>query len=124
MLQAELGEILRMQPQKIDPISPLNELGLDSLMGVELVAALESRFDIRLSAMVLRESRNLTRVAHIIYDKLKGEEKTNDSLGLSGKQQPIQHLSEQRGGNIGRQENEELVASHLENIRQIRSIIE
>jgi len=122
-LQAELGEILQIQPQKIDPISPLNDLGLDSLMGVELVAALESRFDIRLSAMVLRESRNLTRVAHIIYDKLKGEENTNASSCLSGKQQPIQHLSEQHGVNIGRQKTEEQ-ASRLENIRQIRSIIE
>jgi hypothetical protein len=43
MLKGEVGEILRVSPDKIDPARSMYDMGLDSLMGVELVVALESR---------------------------------------------------------------------------------
>jgi len=46
LLKAEVAEILRMAPDKIDPDRSVYDLGLDSLMGVELVLAIESRFGI------------------------------------------------------------------------------
>jgi phthiocerol/phenolphthiocerol synthesis type-I polyketide synthase C len=123
MLQAELGEILRIQPHHIDPVSPLTDLGLDSLMGVELIAALESRFDIRLSVMALRESKNLTKVAHTLFDRLKGQGGTPFSANLSGQGQQPLNRSDQHGIDINPKEADEL-ASRLERTRQIRSIIE
>ncbi|MEF8723681.1 MAG: acyl carrier protein [Candidatus Accumulibacter delftensis] len=51
ILQDEIGEILRVAPDKIDPNRSLYDMGLDSLMGVELMIALETRFGIRLPVM-------------------------------------------------------------------------
>jgi NADPH:quinone reductase-like Zn-dependent oxidoreductase/acyl carrier protein len=83
MLQVELGEILQIPSHKVDPISPLNDMGLDSLMGVELVAALESRFDIRLPLMALQDSSTLNRLAKTIFDKLKQEESATHSHDIN-----------------------------------------
>jgi acyl carrier protein len=123
ILQAEIGVILRIPPQKIDPLAPFTDMGLDSLMGVELVAAMESRFDIRLSAMALRDSRNLTRLAHTIFDRLKGRGVKKNSDDPSGTRQQIQLLSERHGVDTSQEEAEKL-ATRIERNRRIRSIIE
>jgi acyl carrier protein len=123
ILQAEIGGILRIPPQKIDPLAPFTDMGLDSLMGVELVAAMESRFDIRLSAMALRDSRNLTRLAHTIFDRLKGRGVKKNSDDPSGTRQQIQLLSERHGVDTSQEEAEKL-ATRIERNRRIRSIIE
>ena len=44
MLKNEVGEILQVSPDKIDPHRSMYDMGLDSLMGVELVVALEVPF--------------------------------------------------------------------------------
>ena len=44
LLKHEVCEILRLPAARLDTQRPLQELGLDSLMSVELVVALEERF--------------------------------------------------------------------------------
>ena len=63
MLKNEVGEILRVSPDKTRcrPV-PFIDMGLDSLMGVELVVALESRFGVNLPVMDLRESPTIVRL--------------------------------------------------------------
>ncbi|MFD4840010.1 SDR family NAD(P)-dependent oxidoreductase [Achromobacter sp. NPDC058515] len=63
MLKAEIGEILRVSPDKIEAAQSVYDLGLDSLMGVELVVALENRFGIRLPVMALSESPTPAKLA-------------------------------------------------------------
>ena len=72
MLKIETGDILRMSPNKIDPHKSIYDMGLDSLMGVELIVALEGRFGIRLPVMTLNETPTLAKLAERIILQLKG----------------------------------------------------
>ncbi|ARP94077.1 type I polyketide synthase [Bordetella genomosp. 13] len=73
MLKSEVGEILRVPAEKIDPERSIYDMGLDSLMGVELVVALENRFGIRLPVMALNESPTISRLARKLIELLRGE---------------------------------------------------
>jgi len=65
MLKVEIGEILRFTADKIDANRSLPEMGLDSLMAVELAVAVESRFGVRLPVMALSESPNIAKLASV-----------------------------------------------------------
>jgi len=73
ILKAELGEILRVPANKIDASRSVYDMGLDSLMGVELVVALENRFGIRLPVMALNESASVEKLALRLVTLLRGD---------------------------------------------------
>ncbi|WP_256832233.1 type I polyketide synthase [Pseudomonas sp. Pse1] len=79
LLKHEVCEILRLPAARLDTQRPLQELGLDSLMSVELVVALEERFGIRLPVMELSESSSIDKLAVRILDLLRGEAGTNEA---------------------------------------------
>jgi len=97
MIKSDVGEVLRIAPEKIDPTRSIHEMGLDSLMGVELVTTLEDRFGIRLPVMALRESSTITKLAMVIIDQLKGHEDTDTPDESDNMRNQIQNLSEQHG---------------------------
>lgn len=70
MLKREIAEILRIVPDKIDDHRLLHDMGFDSLMGVELATAVESRFAVRLPVMALNDAPTAAKIAAIILDKL------------------------------------------------------
>ena len=72
MLKQEISEILRMPTSKLDSNRPLQELGLDSLMSVELVVAVEERFGIRLPVMELSETSSIAKLTVRILELLRG----------------------------------------------------
>jgi acyl carrier protein len=74
MLKVQIGEILRIAPQKIEPERPIQEMGFDSLMGVELVVAVENRFGVRLPVLALNDSPTVTKLAARLISQLRGEE--------------------------------------------------
>jgi len=74
LLKVEIGEILRITPEKIDPDLSIQNMGLDSLMGVELAVAVENRFGTRLPVMALSDSPTVTKLANWIISHLRGEE--------------------------------------------------
>ena len=74
MLRQELGEILRIPPDKIAADRPIQELGMDSLMGVELVVALEDRFGVKLPVLALSESPTIVRLADRLIAQLREQE--------------------------------------------------
>lgn len=108
MLKYEVGEILRVVPDKIDASRSLYDMGLDSLMGVELVVALESRFGIRLSVMALSESPTLAKLAERMIVQLQGDEKPASSA---------HHQVEQVAAQHGAEVTSESVASLIKNIQ-------
>src|SRR5207302_2318279 len=59
----EAANILRMPAAGIDPLRPLSEIGMDSLMAVELRLALESRLRIDLPLMSLAEGTSVASIA-------------------------------------------------------------
>ncbi|HEX3861584.1 MAG TPA: SDR family NAD(P)-dependent oxidoreductase [Stellaceae bacterium] len=59
----EAANILRLPASGIDPLRPLSEMGMDSLMAVELRLALESRLRIDLPLMSLAEGTSVASIA-------------------------------------------------------------
>ncbi len=53
IVRAEVAEILRIVPERIEPGTSLLDMGMDSLMAVELATSIEARLDIQLSALAL-----------------------------------------------------------------------
>lgn len=72
MLKQEVGEVLRIAPEKIREDRLLHDMGLDSLMGVELAVALESRFGVKLPIMALSDSPTITKLAQRLVLQLRG----------------------------------------------------
>jgi acyl carrier protein len=78
MLKTEIGEILRIAPEKIDEHRVLHDLGFDSLMGVELGTAVESRFTVRLPLMALNDAPTVAKLTIVILERLRGEDSVAD----------------------------------------------
>jgi acyl carrier protein len=96
MLKAEIGEILRVSPDKIESTRSVYDMGLDSLMGVELVVALENRFGIRLPVMALNESPTPAKLAERLVLLLRDEhdDATSDAVTASVQQVVASHAAE------------------------------
>lgn len=96
MLKAEIGEILRVSPDKIESTRSVYDMGLDSLMGVELVVALENRFGIRLPVMALNESPTPAKLAERLVLLLRDEHDTaqDDTVAASVQQVVASHAAE------------------------------
>ncbi|ALM86454.1 type I polyketide synthase [Bordetella sp. N] len=73
MLKTEIGEVLRIAPDKIAAERSLYDMGMDSLMGVELIAALETRFGVRLPVMTLSESPTVDKLASRLIALLRSD---------------------------------------------------
>lgn len=70
LLLTEIEHILRMPRDKLDTNASVFDLGMDSLMGMELVLAIEERFNVKLPVMALTEGATITRIAERIGNQL------------------------------------------------------
>ena len=86
LLLDEIEHILRLPREKLDIEQSVFDLGMDSLMGMELVLAIEERFAVKLPVMALTEGANIQRIAERITEQLVG----TDS-GVSNADQPDEH---------------------------------
>ena len=73
MLGVELGSILMISTEKIDINRSLYDMGIDSLMGLELVIAIEAKFGIQFPVMILSEASTLCQLSEMMIKKLNGE---------------------------------------------------
>jgi len=80
LLVEEIGRILLLASEKIDRNRPLSELGMDSLMAVELRLALETRLGISLPLLSLSEGTNIVALAALVVRSLGGERAQSDQL--------------------------------------------
>jgi phthiocerol/phenolphthiocerol synthesis type-I polyketide synthase C len=96
MLKTEIGEILRVSPDKIEATRSVYDMGLDSLMGVELVVALENRFGVRLPVMALNESPTPAKLAERLVLRLRDEhsDALGDAVAASVQQVVASHAAE------------------------------
>lgn len=79
MLKDELSQILLINKDKIDPDHSMYDMGLDSLMGVELMIALETRFEVQVPVMALSESPTLSKLADRLIGQLRGNQAQTES---------------------------------------------
>lgn len=75
----EVAQVLAIGVDRIDPSRSLHDLGLDSLMAVELALGLEQRLGIRLPVMMLNESPTAERITQRIVERLLGGADEEDS---------------------------------------------
>lgn len=78
LVTQEVALILAVSAERIDPARSLHDLGLDSLMGVELALGLEKRFGIQVPAMMLNEGPTVERVTARIMERLRAADGSGD----------------------------------------------
>jgi phthiocerol/phenolphthiocerol synthesis type-I polyketide synthase C len=125
MLKVEIGDILRIAPEKIDPTCPVQQMGLDSLMGVELVMAVENRFGTRLPVMALSDTPTIAKLAAWIIKQLRGDEAVMSAASQADEAQVLieriagQHSAEVPAADIERLADTLLAAESGANRRMI-----
>ncbi|MCB1773690.1 MAG: SDR family NAD(P)-dependent oxidoreductase [Gammaproteobacteria bacterium] len=92
VLKREVGEILHVAPEKIEDGKSLHDIGMDSLMGMELVAAVETRFGVTLPLMALSEGLTIERLVQTMIRQLRS---TDGEAGDD--QSAVQRLAAQHG---------------------------
>jgi acyl transferase domain-containing protein/acyl carrier protein len=81
-LQAQIARILHMSPEKIETGRSILDMGMDSLMGMELGMAVEERFEVKLSIMTMAEGATVHSLAQRIVESIQTHDEAavpNDS---------------------------------------------
>lgn len=105
LLRREVGEILRIAPDRLDTRQPLQEMGMDSLMGVELLTAVEARFGVNLPVMSLSEQPSIEKLVERIVRALKDP---NGSPEPESRGDQIERVAAQYAGELDARQIEEL----------------
>lgn len=104
----EVAQILVVSAERIDSARSLHDLGLDSLMGVELALGLEKRFGIQVPAMMLNEGPTVERVTARIMERLSEAGSTGE--GTSDLAATAFSMAAQHGESVSREILEAAVA--------------
>ncbi|PVB63783.1 fatty acid synthase [Labrenzia sp. 011] len=89
LLAAEIGKILRIAPEEIDPHKPLSDIGMDSLMALELRMSAESQLGIDIPLMSLANGATLIDLSSRVANRVLGEE---NASGMSDESQQLASL--------------------------------
>ncbi len=65
-----LSKILKLSEKRIDRRQSLDNLGIDSLMLIELAIAIQSEFGVRVTTMDLLKVANIVELGHLVTSKL------------------------------------------------------
>lgn len=68
-----VARVVRMSPERLDPHGPLNALGVDSIMAVELKNRIENRFGVSIAMVEILQGVSLYQFGEQIIDKLAVE---------------------------------------------------
>ncbi|MBU9167676.1 type I polyketide synthase [Burkholderia gladioli] len=82
-LRAQIARILHMTPERIALDKSVLEMGMDSLMGMELGLAVEEVFEVKLSVMAIADGATVQSLAGRIVDSIASEE-ANTGAGADG----------------------------------------
>ncbi|MES0882355.1 SDR family NAD(P)-dependent oxidoreductase [Roseibium sp. SCP14] len=95
LLAAEIGKILRISPEEIDPHKPLSDIGMDSLMALELRMSAERQLGIDIPLMSLANGATLIDLSSRVANRVLGEENVS---GVSDETQQLAslHMNDER----------------------------
>ncbi|MEZ5479931.1 MAG: SDR family NAD(P)-dependent oxidoreductase [Thiolinea sp.] len=111
LLMAEVGEILRLPRERLSADKSVFDLGMDSLMGMELVLAIEERFGVKLPVMALTEGATVSRIAARITAQLLAQDGAAASNEQAARKQAVETVVRQHGSDLSDEELERLAAS-------------
>jgi len=92
LLAAEIGKILRIASEEIDPHKPLSEIGMDSLMALELRMSAERQLGIDIPLMSLANGATLLDLSTKVANRILGEE-SESGLSADAQQLANQHVN-------------------------------
>lgn len=107
----EVAQILAISPDRVDSARLLQDMGLDSLMGVELGMGLEKRFGIQLPAMMLSEGPSIERLAARIVELVAGGSADQGPDAESELSRLVSGLAAQHGERVSEDEIRATVAA-------------
>jgi phthiocerol/phenolphthiocerol synthesis type-I polyketide synthase C len=113
LLKGELGEVLGLSPEKIDADRSLHDMGLDSLMGAELMLALGKRFGVNLPVMALSENPTLARLAQQVLELIERDEQAEHDDPTAAQ---IAQIAAQHGADA----NSEVIVQFAQDIQASR----
>lgn len=97
LVSREVAQILCISADRIDPARSLHELGMDSLMSVELALALEKRCGIALPSMLLNEGPTVDRVVERILNSILGAQDHKETDEDNGIEKLVRTVVAQHG---------------------------
>ena len=77
-----VGSVLRVKPESLRADQPLTDLGLDSLMAVEIENSIESAIGLTLPPARLMQARTIDQVATLIVEHMSGTAAVKSSTAL------------------------------------------
>jgi NADPH:quinone reductase-like Zn-dependent oxidoreductase/acyl carrier protein/short-subunit dehydrogenase/SAM-dependent methyltransferase len=101
-----VAQVLYIKADRIETNTSLHDMGLDSLMAVELAQGLEQSFAIQLPVMMLNESPTVERVTSLILEKLEGHGEADEAGPTDAL---VQGLVRQHGEDISQSEIQSLI---------------
>ena len=100
IVRGEIAQILRIAPERIEPSVSLLDMGMDSLMAVELATSIEGRLGVQLSALALSDAPTIERIGARIAQQLRPNsdeahvEAAGDALAHQVRAIAAQHANE------------------------------
>ncbi|MFM0640343.1 SDR family NAD(P)-dependent oxidoreductase [Paraburkholderia metrosideri] len=82
-LQAQIARILHMSPEKIETGRSILDMGMDSLMGMELGMAVEESFQVKLSIMTMAEGATVHSLAQRIVESIQTQNEAAEPNGVA-----------------------------------------
>ena len=109
ILKGELSKILLIDVDAIDVNKSVYDMGFDSLMGVELMTAVEARLGISIPVMMISEAATLWRLAERLMHKMGNAD--GEEAESSSEDQAMAQLVKQHGGDAITQGEDAAVVS-------------
>jgi phthiocerol/phenolphthiocerol synthesis type-I polyketide synthase C len=102
IVRGEIAQILRIAPERIEVGASLLDMGMDSLMAVELAGSIEGRLGIQLSAMALSDAPTIERIAARIVRHLHpgGDESSTAAPTEAGLAEQVQLVAAQHASEV------------------------
>ncbi len=108
-----VGQILHVPAEKLDRDCSVFDLGMDSLMGLELRMSIEKRFGVSLPALALSQDLSIRRAAEMVQKELLGSEPDTRAQNELTAESERSFILTRHGENI----SENTIADVMHNVR-------
>lgn len=123
MLIEQIAKVMRTSPDKLDVNQSVYDLGMDSLMAVELHMGLEEKFGINIPIMAVTEGASIAKLGTRIAGQLMGSGQASEAPG-SAENATVAKLVSQHGEEVDDEDMQNLVNEVLNPDAERRRLIQ